>query len=69
MPVIWCLWKANLILENLGNFRIGGAHLVTAMGQAAQVNICTNWTHESEKMMICPEYVCALEKKIGIMKN
>lgn len=39
MPAIWHLWKANLILESLGNFSIDGARLFTAMGQAAQVNI------------------------------
>lgn len=55
MPTIWHLWKANLILESLGNFSTGGAHLLTAMGHAAQVNIYTNWTHESKKMMICWE--------------
>lgn len=59
MPAIWCLWKANLILESLGNFGIGGAHLLTVMGQAAQVIIHTNWTHESEKMMIGRKHVCA----------
>lgn len=59
MPAIWGLWRANSILENLGNFRIGGAHLLTVMGQAAQVNIHTNWTHESEKMMIGHKHVCA----------
>lgn len=59
MPVIWCPGKANFILESLGNFRTGGAHLLTSMGQAAHVNTYTNWTHESEKMMICHKYVCA----------
>lgn len=62
MSAPWCLWKANLILESLGNFRIRGAHLLTAMGWAAQVNIQTNWTHESEEM-ICSEHMCALKKK------
>lgn len=55
-------WKSDLILESLGNFRIGGVHLLTAVGQVAHINIDTNWTHGSEKTMICPENVCALKK-------
>lgn len=39
MPAIWHLWKVNLILESSGNFSTDGAHLFTAVGQAARVTI------------------------------